>query len=66
MAGPVILKVVLVGAEGSGKSNIILSLTNNTFKTVHTPTTFDNYVATIKEGQLDSIQWIPTEVDLTC
>ena len=51
MADPVDLKVVLVGPPGSGKSSMILSLTTNTFKTVHSPTTFDNYAATIEDGQ---------------
>ena len=52
MADRVELKVVLVGPPGSGKSSMILSLTaNGTFKTVHSPTTFDNYTATIEDGQ---------------
>ena len=51
MADPVDLKVVLVGPPGSGKSSMILSLTTKTFKTVHSPTTFDNYAATIEDGQ---------------
>ena len=51
MADPVELKVVLVGPPGSGKSSMILALTTNTFKTVHSPTTFDNYAATIEDGQ---------------
>ena len=42
MAHPVELKVVLVGPPGSGKSSMILALTSNSFKTVHSPTTFDN------------------------
>ena len=51
MAHPVELKVVLVGPPGSGKSSMILALTSNSFKTVHSPTTFDNYTATIEDGQ---------------
>ena len=45
------LKVVLVGPPGTGKSSMIHSLTTNTFKTVHSPTAFDNYTAKIEDGQ---------------
>ena len=51
MAHPVELKVVLVGPPGSGKSSMIHSLTTNTFKTVHSPTAFDNYTAKVADGQ---------------
>ena len=51
MAHPVELKVVLVGPPGSGKSSMIHSLTTNTFKTVHSPTAFDNYTAKVEDGQ---------------
>ena len=51
MADRVELKVVLVGPPGSGKSSMITCVTGQTFKTVHSPTTFDNYTATIEDGQ---------------
>ena len=51
MADPVDLKVVLVGPPGTGKSSMIQSLTTNTFKTVHSPTAFDNYTAKVEDGQ---------------
>ena len=51
MADPMDLKVVLVGRPWCGKSSMILSLTTNTFKTVHSPTKFDNYAAKIEDGQ---------------
>ena len=51
MADPVDLKVVLVGPPGTGKSSMIHCLTTNTFKTVHSPTAFDNYTAKIEDGQ---------------
>ena len=51
MADPVDLKVVLVGPTGTGKSSMISCLTTNTFKTVHSPTAFDNYTAKIEDGQ---------------
>ena len=51
MADPVELKVVLVGPPGSGKSSMITCVTGQTFKTVHSPTIYDNYAATIEDGQ---------------
>ena len=51
MADPVDLKVVLVGPHGTGKSSMIHSLITNTFKTVHSPTAFDNYTAKVVDGQ---------------
>ena len=51
MADPVHLKVVLVGPPGTGKSSMIHALTTNTFKTVYSPTAFDNYTAKIEDGQ---------------
>ena len=58
MADPVELKVVLVGPPQSGKSNMILALTTNTFKTVHSPTTFDNSAVTIEDGQkIYQLRW---------
>ena len=52
------LKVVLVGDGTVGKTSLLISYTTDIFPQEYVPTIFDNYLATIKYGDMPVKMWL--------